>query len=90
MGDHTALERITPVVYAELHRIAQRYMRREKPGTSLQTTALVKQAYLKLVDLPHVSWHDRGHFFAISANLMRRILVDAARAKGAGKRGGQA
>ena len=90
MGDHTALERITPVVYAELHRIAQRYMRREKPGTSLQTTALVNQAYLKLVDLPHVSWHDRAHFFAISANLMRRILVDAARAKGAGKRGGQA
>jgi RNA polymerase sigma factor (TIGR02999 family) len=90
MGDHTALERITPVVYAELHRIAQRYMRREKPGASLQTTALVNEAYLKLVDLPHVSWQDRAHFFAISANLMRRILVDAARAKGAGKRGGQA
>jgi len=90
LGDHTALERLTPVVYAELHRIAQRYMRREKPGTSLQTTALVNEAYLKLVDLPHVSWQDRAHFFAISANLMRRILVDAARAKGAGKRGGQA
>ncbi len=90
LGDHTALERLTPVVYAELHRMAQRYMRREKPGTSLQTTALVNEAYLKLVDLPHVSWQDRAHFFAISANLMRRILVDAARAKGAGKRGGQA
>jgi RNA polymerase sigma factor (TIGR02999 family) len=90
LGDHTALERLTPVVYAELHRIAQRYMRREKPGTSLQTTALVNEAYLKLVNLPHVSWQDRAHFFAISANLMRRILVDAARAKGAGKRGGQA
>ena len=90
LGDHTALERLTPVVYAELHRIAHRYMRREKPGTSLQTTALVNEAYLKLVDLPHVSWQDRAHFFAISANLMRRILVDAARAKAAGKRGGQA
>lgn len=89
-GDHTALERLTPLVYAELHRIAQRYMRREKPGNSLQTTALVNEAYLKLVDLTQVSWQGRAHFFAISANLMRRILVDAARARGAGKRGGQA
>ena len=88
-GDHTALERLTPVVYAELHHIAQRYMRREKPGSSMQTTALVNEAYLKLVDLPQVSWQDRAHFFAISANVMRRILIDAARAKGAGKRGGQ-
>ena len=89
-GDQTALERLTPAVYAELHRIAHRYMRREKPGTSLQTTALVNEAYLKLLDLPRVSWQDRAHFFAISANLMRRILVDAARTKGAEKRGGQA
>ena len=82
-GDHTALERLTPLVYAELHRIAQRYMRREKPGNSLQTTALVNEAYLKLVDLTQVSWQGRAHFFAISANLMRRTLVDAARARGA-------
>jgi RNA polymerase sigma factor (TIGR02999 family) len=89
-GDAAALERLTPLVYSELHGLARRYMRREKPGSSLQTTALVNEAYLKLVDLTEVSWQDRAHFFAISANLMRRILVDAARAKGAGKRGGQA
>jgi RNA polymerase sigma factor (TIGR02999 family) len=88
-GDDAALARLTPLVYGELHRMAQRHMRREKPGNSLQTSALVNEAYLKLVDLPQVSWQDRAHFFAISANLMRRILVDAARARGAGKRGGQ-
>src|SRR5579872_3897218 len=88
-GDQAALERLTPLVYAELRVIAHRYMRREKPGNSLQTSALVNEAYLKLVDLPQVSWQDRAHFFAVSASLMRRILVDAARARGAGKRGGQ-
>lgn len=74
-------------MYAELHDIAQRYMRRERPGASLQATALVNEAYMKLIDLPQVSWQDRAHFFAISANLMRRILVDAARAKGAERYG---
>lgn len=89
-GDDTALGRLTPLVYGELHRLAQNYMRREKEGISLQTTALVNEAYLRLVDLPHVSWQDRAHFFAVSANQMRRILLDAARARAAGKRGGQA
>jgi RNA polymerase sigma-70 factor (ECF subfamily) len=89
-GDDAALARLTPLVYGELHRLAKRYMRREKPGNSLQTSALVNEAYLKLVDLPQISWQDRAHFFAISASLMRRILVDAARARGAGKRGGPA
>jgi RNA polymerase sigma factor (TIGR02999 family) len=88
-GDAAALERLTPLVYDELHRLAHRYMRREKSGNSLQTTALVNEAYLKLVDLNQVSWHDRTHFFAISANLMRRILVDSARARATGKRGGE-
>jgi RNA polymerase sigma factor (TIGR02999 family) len=89
-GDVTALEHLTPLVYDELHRLAQRYMRREKAGNSLQTTALVNEAYLRLVDLQLVSWQDRAHFFAISANLMRRILVDRARARATGKRGGRA
>lgn len=87
-GDREALGRLTPLVYRELHRIAEQYMRREKAGHSLQTTALVNELYLRLVDLPQVSWQDRAHFFAVSAGLMRRILVDAARAKAAGKRGG--
>src|SRR4051794_40841766 len=89
-GDSAALDRLTPLVYHELHRVAQRYMRREQDGNTLQTTALVNEAYLRLVNLPQVSWRDRTHFFAISANLMRRILVDAARSRGAGKRGGEA
>lgn len=87
-GDSAALERLTPLVYDELHRIAGQYMRREKEGHSLQTTALVNEVYIRLVGLPHISWQDRAHFFAVSAGLMRRILVDAARAKGTGKRGG--
>ena len=90
VGDAAALERLTPLVYDELHRLAHRYMRREKAGNSLQTSALVNEAYLKLVDLPRVSWQDRAHFFAISANLMRRILVDAARGRARLKRGGDA
>ena len=89
-GDSAALDRLTPLVYHELHRVAQRYMRREQEGNTLQTTALVNEAYLRLVNLPQVSWRDRTHFFAISANLMRRILVDAARSRGADKRGGEA
>lgn len=89
-GDATALDRLTPVVYGELKRIAAAYMRRESPDNSLQPTALVHEAYLKLVDTSLMEWQDRAHFFAISARIMRRILVDAARSKGAGKRGGGA
>lgn len=89
-GDAEALNRLTPVVYAELKRIAAGYMRREGSDNSLQTTALVHEAYLKLVDVGFTEWQDRAHFFAISARMMRRILVDAARSKDAGKRGGGA
>ena len=89
-GDRSALNQLTPVVYEELRRMARGYVRREGPENSLQATALVHEAYLKLVDARVAEWQDRAHFFAISARLMRRILVDAARAKGAGKRGGAA
>ena len=89
-GDAAALERLAPLVEAELHRLARRYMRRERPGHTLQTTALVNEAYLKLVDCKNVRWQDRAHFFGISARLMRRILVDHARRQGFVKRGGGA
>lgn len=89
-GDEEALNRLTPVVYDELKRIAAGYMRREGPENSLQPTALVHEAYLKLVDASFTEWQDRAHFFAIAARIMRRILVDAARSKEAGKRGGRA
>ena len=89
-GDTDALNRLTPVVYEELRRMARGYVRREGPDNSLQATALVHEAYLKLVDARVALWQDRAHFFAISARLMRRILVDAARTKVAGKRGGGA
>jgi RNA polymerase sigma factor (TIGR02999 family) len=89
-GDVAALNRLTPVVYDELKRIAIGYMRRERPGNSLQPTALVHEAYLKLVDASFAEWQDRAHFFAVAARLMRRILVDAARSREAGKRGGGA
>jgi RNA polymerase sigma factor (TIGR02999 family) len=89
-GDHAALDRLTPLVYAELRRMAGRYMQRENPGNTLQATALVNEAFLRLVDVTGVRWQDRAHFFAISAQMMRRILVDAARARGSGKRGGGA
>src|ERR1017187_778284 len=75
-GDQNALERLTPIVYTELHRLARRYMRRERPGHSLQTTALVNEAYMRLLDYKRIGWQDRAHFFAISAQLMRRILVE--------------
>ncbi len=87
-GDEHALEKLTPVVYDELRRMARRYMRRENGENSFQATALVHEAYLKLVDARIAQWQDRAHFFAVSARLMRRILVDAARSKSAGKRGG--
>jgi len=90
-GDATALDRLVPHVYSELHRLAHRQMRGERPGRhTLQTTALVNEAYLRLVDCQRVRWQNRTQFFALSARLMRRILVDAARARGSRKRGGEA
>ncbi|SPE35077.1 RNA polymerase, sigma-24 subunit, ECF subfamily [Candidatus Sulfopaludibacter sp. SbA6] len=86
-GDHGALDRLTPIVYDELHRLARWYMKRERPGHSLQTTALVNEAYVRLVDYKRMQWQDRAHFFAVSAQLMRRILVDHARRHNL-KRGG--
>jgi RNA polymerase sigma-70 factor, ECF subfamily len=86
-GDGTALDRLFPVVYTELRLMAHRYMRQELPNHPLQTTALVHEAYLRLVDANRVTWHDRAHFYAISAQVMRRILVEAARKRDAGKRG---
>lgn len=78
-GDQGALEELTPIVYDELHRLARHYMRLERSGHSLQTTALVNEAYLRLVDCKRMRWQDRAHFFAVSAQLMRRILVDHSR-----------
>jgi RNA polymerase sigma factor (TIGR02999 family) len=86
-GDQAAFDRLAPLVYGELHRMAGRYMQRENPGNTLQATGLVNEAYLRLVDVKSLHWQDRAHFFAISAQMMRRILVDAARARGSGKRG---
>src|SRR5450631_2022477 len=86
-GDQSALDRLTPIVYDELHRLARRYMKRERPGHSLQTTALVNDAYMRLVDYERMHWQDRAHFFAVSSQLMRRILVDHARRHNL-KRGG--
>jgi RNA polymerase sigma factor (TIGR02999 family) len=86
-GDDGALERLTTVVEDELHRMAHRWMSREKPGHTLQTTALVNEVYLRLVDIQAVNWQDRAHFFAISARLMRRILTDFARSRNYQKRG---
>jgi RNA polymerase sigma factor (TIGR02999 family) len=89
-GDQAALEQLVPLVYSDLHRLAHRFMRRENAGHTLRTTALVNEAYLRLVDVNDVRWEDRAHFFAVAAQMMRRILVDAARAKGREKRGGDA
>jgi RNA polymerase sigma-70 factor, ECF subfamily len=88
-GDGGALETLTPIVYDELHRLASHYMRGENPGHSLQTTALVNEAYMRLVDYKRMEWQDRAHFFAVSAQLMRRILVEHARRHNL-KRGGRA
>ena len=89
-GDESALERLIPLVHDELHRLAHRYMNREGPGHMLQTTALVNEAYLRLVDSSQVRWQNRAHFFAVSSQLMRRILVDFARSRNYLKRGGNA
>jgi RNA polymerase sigma-70 factor, ECF subfamily len=86
-GDQGALERLTPIVYQELHRLARIHMRRERPGHSLQTTALVNEAYMRLVDYKRMEWQNRAHFFAASAQVMRRILVEHARRHNL-KRGG--
>jgi len=86
-GDQSALEKLTPIVYDELHRLARHYMNRERPDHSLQTTALVNEAYLRLVDYKHMRWQDRAHFFAVCGQAMRRILVEHARRHNV-KRGG--
>lgn len=87
-GDRRALDALIPVVHAELRRLAHGFMKRERPGHVLQTTALVNEAYLNLIDVRRVIWHDRAHFFAVCAKLMRQILVHHARARDAQKRGG--
>jgi RNA polymerase sigma factor (TIGR02999 family) len=89
-GDQAALDRLASVVYQELRRMARRYMKNERPGNTLQTTALVNEVYLRLVDVKNVDWQHRAQFFAISAQMMRRVLVDGARARGSRKRGGGA
>lgn len=87
-GDRGALDRLVPLVYTELRRLAHAHLRGERPGDPLQTTALVSETYLRLVDAPRVSWQNRAHFFAVAAQIMRHVLVDAARARRAKKRGG--
>src|SRR5437870_1098316 len=89
-GDEAALQTLIPLVYEELHRIARRYMGREREGHTLQTSALVNEAYLRLVDWKNVEWQNRAHFFAVAAQMMRRILVDFARDRHYLKRGGGA
>ena len=89
-GDRSALEKLLPLVHAELRRLARRYMGREHAGHTLQTTALINEVFLRLVDGKGVRWQDRAHFFAVAARLMRRTLVDYARRHHAGKRGGDA
>ena len=86
-GDSDALNALTPLVYEELHRRAHLLMRREQPGHTLQTTALVNEAYLRLVDVRQVSWRDRAHFFALASRVIRHVLVDAARSRRSLKRG---
>ena len=86
-GDHSALDRLAERVYDELHLMARRYMKNERKGNTLQATALVHEVYLRLVDVSKVEWRERAQFFAMAAQMMRRILVSAARAKGSRKRG---
>jgi len=86
-GDQAALERLLPLVYSELRRMAHSYMRHESAGQTLHTTALINEAYLRLASVDRLGWKDRAHFFAVAAQMMRRILVDAARARGRQKRG---
>jgi len=87
-GDKAALDQLMPLVYGELRRLAHHYMRGERPGHTLQTTALINEAYLRLIDYRKMQWQDRAHFFAVAAQVMRRILVDSARSRHEEKRGG--
>jgi RNA polymerase sigma factor (TIGR02999 family) len=89
-GDRSALDQLIPLVYEELRRLAKHYMGQERPGHALQTTALVNEAYLRLIDASQVKWQNRAHFLAVSAQLMRRVLVDFARSNHQLKRGGKA
>ena len=89
-GDGSALGRLMPLVYDELHRLARRYMRQERPDHTLQATSLVNEAYLRLIDVNRVEWRDRAHFLAVAAQMMRRILVESARNRRRQKRGGGA
>src|SRR6266478_4959415 len=89
-GDETALDRLIPLVYDEMRRLARYYMRRERAGHTLQTTALINEAYIRLVDHKGMRWQNRAHFYAVAAQAMRRILVDHARSRDAAKRGGGA
>lgn len=89
-GDHEALDKLMPVVYQELHRLAHHYMRNERAGHTLQTTALVNEAYMRLADYKRMRWQNRAHFFAVAAQVMRRILVENARSRNYAKRGGAA
>ena len=86
-GDQGALEALTPVIHSELHRLAAKYMAGERPGHILQATALVNEAYMRLVDWKDARWQNRAHFFAMAAQIMRRVLVDIARTRGRSKRG---
>ena len=88
-GEQEALEQLIPLIYSELHRLAHRYMQRERNAHTLQSTALVHEAYERLIDLKEVSWQNRAHFFGVSARLMRRVLVDYARSRRYSKRGGE-
>jgi RNA polymerase sigma factor (TIGR02999 family) len=89
-GDRAALERLVPIVYQELRRLASNYLRKERRGHTLQTTALVHEAYLKLINQKGIQWQNRAHFFGVAAQLMRQILVDYARRRARAKRGGHA
>ena len=89
-GDRSALDELVPLVYKELRRMAHKYMRREREGNTLQSSALVNEAYIRLVDVNRIQWQDRAHFFAIAAQIMRQILVDRARSRHRDKRGGAA
>jgi RNA polymerase sigma-70 factor, ECF subfamily len=88
-GDQSALKRLMDVVYGELHKLARHYMAAEQVGHTLQTTALVNEVYVRLVDVKHAGWEDRSHFFALCAQLMRRVLIDFARSRNYQKRGGR-
>jgi RNA polymerase sigma factor (TIGR02999 family) len=89
-GDSDALDRLVPIVYEELRRLARRHLRRERVGHTLQATALVNEAYLRLIEVKHVQWQNRAHFFAMASRVMRRVLVEGARARHYQKRGGDA